>query len=47
MKKNRLPIIVFALFIIGSTGCYTYQETCAAYSYEENSANSETNEENS
>lgn len=47
MKKKRLTILMLAAFVIGSTGCYTYQKQCAAYSYEENVENVETNEENS
>lgn len=47
MKKNKFIILALVMFIIGSTGCYTYQQQCAAYSYEENVENVETNEENS
>jgi hypothetical protein len=47
MKKNKLTILALAAFVIGSTGCYTYQQQCAAYSYEENVENVEINEENS
>ena len=47
MKKNKLEILTLAIFVIGSTGCYTYQKQCAAYSYEENQQEVETNEENS
>ena len=47
MKKKRLTILVLVSFVIASTGCYTYQQQCAAYSYEDNAENVETNEENS
>jgi hypothetical protein len=47
MKKNKLTILALVAFVIGSTGCYTYQQQCAAYSYENNTEDVETNEENS
>lgn len=47
MKSKKVRILTLVAFIVASTGCYTYQESCAAYSYEENQKNVETNEENS
>lgn len=44
MKLKKARILILVVIIAASTGCYTYQESCAAYSYEENV---ETNEENS
>jgi hypothetical protein len=44
--KRKIKLLLIVL-VISSTGCYTYQEHCAAYSYEDNAENVETNEENS
>lgn len=46
MNKKTKVISILAILIM-SSGCYTYKENCAAYSYEENKASTETNEENS
>jgi len=47
MKLKRFRILILVVIIAASTGCYTYQESCAAYSYDENQENIETNQENS
>ena len=41
MKSKKVRILTLVAFIVASTGCYTYQESCAAYSYEENQENVE------
>ena len=45
--KKRIKFLALVAFVISSTGCYTYQKYCEAYSYEEEVKNVETNEENS
>ena len=45
--KRRIKVLALVALVISSTGCYTYQRHCEAYSYEEEAKNVETNEENS
>ena len=46
MNKKTKVISILAILIM-SSGCHIYKESCEAYSYEENKASTETNEENS
>lgn len=46
MKKSTKLLFLAALLITLSTGCYTYQQSCAAYAYED-LTEVETNKENS
>jgi len=46
MKRNTKLLFLAAVLIVMSTGCYTYQQSCAAYSYDD-TLEVETNEENS
>ena len=46
MNKKTKLLALLALIVM-ATGCYTYKEHCAAYTYKDSTKNVETNEENS